>query len=93
MFLFKYVLIFSGLCQLSFASLKLCSERQDKPSKKEAFICVTNETGYAAPFPVHLTLEVYFMNIIKINEALNLISIQVELWTYWKDPGLNLEKG
>ena len=93
MFLFKYILIISGLCQLSFASLKLCSERQDNLSKKEAFICVTNETGYSAPFPIHLTLEVYFINIIKIDENLNMISIQVELWTYWKDPGLNLEKG
>jgi hypothetical protein len=93
MFLFKYILIISGLCQLSFANLKLCSEWQDKLSKKEAFICVTNETGYSAPFPIELTLEVYFNNIIKIDEDLNLISIQVELWTYWKDSGFNLEKG
>ena len=54
---------------------------------------MTNETGYSAPFPIQLTLEVYFNNIIKIDEDLNLISIQVELWTYWKDSGLNLEKG
>ena len=93
MFLFKYVLIISGLYQLSFANLKLCSEPQDEPSKEKAFICVTNETGYSAPFPIHLTLEVYFINIIKIDENLNLISIQVELWTYWNDSGLNLKKG
>ena len=93
MFIFKYILIISGLWQLSFANLKLCSEQHDKPLKKEAFICLTNETGYSAPFPINLHLEVYFMNIIKIDEDLNLISIQLELWTYWKDPGLGLEEG
>ena len=93
MFLFKYILIISGLWQLSFANLKLCSEQQDKLSKKEAFICVTNEAGYSAPFPIQITLEVYFINIIKVDEDLNLINIQVELWTYWKDSGLNLENG
>ena len=93
MFIVKYILIIAGMCALSFANLKLCSETQDKPLKKEAFICLTNETGYSAPFPINLHLEVYFMNIINIDEDLNLISIQVELWTYWKDPGLDLEEG
>ena len=93
MFIFKYILIISGLCRLSYANLKLCSEPHDKLLEKETFICLTNETGYPAPFPINLTLEVFFMNIIKIDEDLNLISIQVELWTYWKDSGLNLEKG
>ena len=95
MFIFKYILIISGLCELSFADLKLCSQPQDKPSKKaviEAPICFTNETGYSVPFPINLSLEVYFKNVIKIDEDLNSISIQVELWTYWKDPGLNLEQ-
>ena len=93
MFIVKYILIIAGMCALSFANLKLCSKQHDKPLKKEAFICLTNETGYSAPFPIHLTLEVYFINIIKIDEDLNLISIQGELWTYWKDPGLDLEEG
>ena len=96
MFNFKYILIISGLCELSFANLKLCSQPQDKPSKKEVLdtsACWTNETGYSAPFPVNLGLEVYFNNVIKIDEDLNSMSIQAELWTYWKDSGLNLEKG
>ena len=65
MFIFKYILIISGLWQLSFANLKLCSEQHNKPLKIEAFICLTNETGYSAPFPIDLHLEVYFMNILK----------------------------
>ena len=93
MFIFKYILIFSGVCELSFAHLKLCSQPPDKSSKKEVFdasVCSTNETGYSAPFPIGLRLEVYFKNVIKIDEDLNSITIQVELWAYWTDPGLAL---
>ena len=57
------------------------------------FICFTNVTGYSAPFPIILGLEVYIQNVIKVDEDLNLIRIQAELWTYWTDPGLGLNKG
>ena len=90
MFIFNYILIISGLCALVLAKLKLCSQPQDKMSMKE--VCLTNETGYSAPFPIDLDLEVYFENVIRIDEDLNSISIQAELWTYWTDPGLNLEQ-
>ena len=93
MFIFKYILIISGLCEFSFANLKLCSQPQDKPSKKEVLdtsVCLTNETGYSAPFPIGLTLELYFKNVIRIDEDLNSITIQVELWAYWADTGLAL---
>ena len=96
MFIFKYILIISGLCEFSFAKLELCSQPQDKSSKKDVLdksVCLTNETGYSAPFPIGLTLELYFKNVIKIDEDLNLISIQADLWTYWSDPGLALKHG
>ena len=73
--------------------MKLCSQSQDKLSKKEvleASTCLTNETGYSAPFPINLTLELYFKNVINIDEDLNSITIQVELWAYWADTGLAL---
>ena len=89
MFNFKYILIISGLCELSFASLKLCSETQEKTLQKEAFICLTNKTGYSVPFPINIELEVFFKNVIKIDEDLNSMTIQVKLWTYWTDPGLD----
>ena len=89
MFSLNYILIISGFCELIFAELKLCSEPQDK----KALICFTNETGYSPPFPIILTQELYFKNIIKINEDLNSISIQAQLWTYWSDPGLTLING
>lgn len=93
MFIFNYILIISGLCELIFANLKFCSEPQNKPLKKEAFICLTNETGYSAPSPINSTQELYFKNIIKIDEDLNSISIQAQLWTHWSDPGLALISG
>ena len=93
MFSLNYILIISGFCELIFADLKLCSEPQDKKSKKEAFICLTHETGYSAPFPINSTQELYFKNIIKIDEDLNSISIQAQLWTSWSDPGLTLING
>jgi hypothetical protein len=93
MFIFNYILIISGLCELIFADLKICSESQDKQPNKEAFICLTNETGYSAPFPINSYQELYFKNIIKIDEDLNSISIQAQLWTHWSDPGLTLING
>ena len=86
MFIFNYILIIPGLCELIFADLKLCSEPQDK----DALLCLTNKTAYSPPFPIILTQELYFKNIIKIDEDLNSITIQVELWASWTDPGLAL---
>ena len=93
MFILNYILIISCLFELIFAELKPCSELQDKKSKKEAFICLTNEAGYSAPFPINSKQDLYFKNIIKIDEDLNSISIQAQLWTHWSDPGLTLKNG
>ena len=93
MFIFKYILIILCLNELCFAELKLCSQPPEKPSKKKAFICLTNETGYSVPFPINLTLDVYLKNIIKIDEDSNSISIQAKLLASWTDPGLNLNYG
>ena len=91
MFISKYIrhiLIISCLCGFSFANLTFCPKPDEQLPKKEAFICLTNETDYSAPLPISLDLEVYFKNIIKIDEDLNYVSIQADLWTYWIDPGL-----
>ena len=93
MFVFKYILIISCLCELIFAHLKLCSEPPDEPSKKESFVCLTNKTGYSVPFPIDLTLDLYLKNVIKIDEDSNSISIQAKLSTSWTDPGLSLNHG
>ena len=90
MFIFTYILIILGVCGFSFANLKLCPKPVNTLLMKEAFLCSTYETGYSAPLPINLDVEVYFKNVIKIDEDLNLISIQADLWTYWNDPGLAL---
>ena len=94
MFVIKYIrhtLIISLLCGLSFANLKFCSQSQDKLFEIKA--CLTNETGYSAPFPLSLDLDVTLKNIIKIDEDSNSISIQANLLTSWTDPGLSLNHG
>ena len=93
MFIFKHILIISGLCRFSFANLKIRPKPDEQLPKKKVFICSTNETGYSVPLPINLEVEVYFKNVIKIDEDLNLISIQADLWTYWSDPGLAINHG
>ena len=93
MHILKCLLALLCLFEITFASLKLCSQPEDKLSKnedlEEVLICFTNETRYFAPFPITLVLGFYIKNVIKIDEDLDSISIQVELWTYWRDPGLD----
>ena len=92
MYIFKHILIILGVCGFSFANLELCSNQDWLLSKKKA-LCLTNKTIYSAPLPINLEVEVYFQNVIKIDEDLNLISIQADLWTYWSDPGLAINHG
>ena len=81
----KCLLVF--LCQLQqiLADFLSCSKEQQKRS-----ICFTNETGYSLPFPVSLDVEVHLKDIIRIDQDLNSISVRLELWTKWIDPGLGL---
>ena len=89
----KYILIILGVCGFSFANLEPCPNPEDWLSSKKRTLCLTNDTIYYAPLPINLDVEVYFQNVIKIDEDLNLIRIQANLWTYWSDPGLALEYG
>ena len=93
MYISMYILIILGVCGFSFANLKTCPKPGNKLSKNETLLCSTYETIYSAPLPINLEVEVYFKNVIKIDEDLNLISIQADLWTYWSDPGLALDHG
>ena len=78
----------SCLVKVSFAILKNCSKPHDQPA-----ICFKNETGYSKPLPTVLDVEVYFMNIINVDEQMNSISIQMSLWTNWRDSRLALSNG
>ena len=85
MHLKKCLLIFLGLLQHNLADFLSCSK-----SQKESSICFTNDSGYFLPFPVSLDVEVHLIDIIRIDQDLNSISVRLELWTKWIDTGLDL---
>ena len=78
----------SCLVEVSFAILQNCSKPHDQPA-----ICFKNETGYSKPLPIVLDVEVFFMNIINVDEQMNSMSIQMSLWTNWSDSRLALSNG
>ena len=88
MHILKFHLAISFLCKIIFADLKSCLKPHDQPAA-----CFKNETGYLRPFPTVLDVEVYFKDIIEIDEQKNSISIQMELWTLWSDSRLALSNG
>ena len=49
--------------------------------------CSTNKDAYVKPFPVVVDTSLNIRSINKINEDKNSISLQVELYCKWKDPG------
>ena len=81
----RCLLIFLGLLQHNLADFLSCSKSQNESS-----ICFTNDSGYFLPFPVSLDVEVHLIDIIRIDQDLNSISVRLELWTKWIDPGLDL---
>ena len=81
----KCLLVILGLLQHNLADFLSCSKSQN-----ESLICFTNDLGYILPFPVSLDVEVHLIDIIRIDQDLNSISVRLELWTKWIDPGLDL---
>ena len=81
----KCLLVFLCLLQENLADFLSCSKSQNESS-----ICFTNDSGYFLPFPVSLDVEVHLIDIIRIDQDLNSISVRLELWTKWIDPGLDL---
>ena len=84
----KCLLFISCILELSKGEhLLSCSKPHDEKS-----ICFTNDTGYFAPFPVSLDVEVYLHDIVRIDEDTNSLSVRLDLWTSWIDVGLGLSK-
>ena len=88
MYILKCIWVILCLTDICFADLKNCSRAHEQPA-----ICFKNETGYSKPFPTVLDVGVYFKDIVEIDEQKNLISIQMDLWTFWSDPRLALSNG
>ena len=88
MLILKFHLAISFLLKIISADLKSCLKPHEQPAA-----CFKNGTGYLRPFPTVLDVEVYFKDIIEIDEQRNSISIQMELWTFWSDSRLALSNG
>ena len=69
------------LIKLVSADMKSCSEKHDKLE-----VCIEGKEGYKIPFPALIGSDLYLLEIIDIDEEKHSVSIQVDLWTYWKDP-------
>ena len=80
-----FTFIFISLFNPIWSELKRCIE---KPKILE--ICLRKEEMYKNPFPVVVNSDLYFKEIIDIDQDHNSISIQVDLWTYWNDGSLVL---
>ena len=79
------LLVISTVFELCSAKLLSCSKPHD-----EKTICFTNDTSYSAPIPVSLDIGIFLKDIIEIDQDKNSLSIRLDLWTGWIDPGLGV---
>ena len=70
------------------AGLKITDLKSCKEESHESKICLTGKNGYSKPFPVNVDSELILKNIIEIDENKNSISTNIELFTWWLDPGI-----
>ncbi len=87
---FKHLLLVLSVLKPSNAKLRIDDLKNCKEDNQESIICLTNENGYFKPFPVMVDSELVLRNIIGIDESKNSISVQLQLWTQWVDPGIAL---
>ena len=81
----KCLLVISTVFELYSAKLLNCSKPHEEKS-----ICFTTDTSYSAPFPVSLGVSIFLKDIIEIDQDKNSLSIRLDLWTDWIDPGLGV---
>ena len=61
-----------------------------KGKENKLDICFAGNEGYKYPFPVVLDTFLFVNEIVEINENKNRISLQLNMWMRWSDPGLSL---
>ena len=83
------IFVLSVLFKLSWADMKRCSEENDKVE-----LCLLGEGAqYVDPNNLHtvkMDTILYIKDIIEIDTTKNDIRVQLDLWSYWTDPGLAL---
>ena len=76
------VIAFFGI---TWAELKSCLIEEEQPR-----ICFTEKEAYVKPFPIVLNTTMYLREIVDINENEKSISTYMALYSFWKDPGLQV---
>ena len=87
MTVFTTILFTSYFFDLSFAFMKKCSEENDQIE-----LCLLGDK-YVDPNnlnTVEFDTQIYIEDIIEIDISRNDITVILELWSYWLDPGLAL---
>ena len=79
-----FLVILSLLMEIS-ANLRSCSEKHEKQE-----VCFRGKEAYDNPFPIVLDTDLHLKEIIEINEDKNSVSLFIDFWTLWTDPGLSL---
>ena len=87
---FKYIFFMLSISKPSFAKLRISDLKNCKEKSHESRICLTGKDGYFKPFPVFVDSQLILRNIIGIDENEKSISLQLQLWTRWDDPGVAL---
>ena len=79
-----FLFILSLLMEIS-ANLRSCSEKHEIQE-----VCFSGKKAYDIPFPIVLDTDLHLKEIIEVNEDKNSVSLFIDLWTLWTDPGLSL---
>ena len=79
------LLLLAMFCIFQFCSADLMTCSKEEQVK----ICLKGKERYTNPFPVVVETWLHLRGISDVNEDKNSISLQVELYSFWKDPGLD----
>ena len=85
MHLFEIFLFILSILKEISANLRSCSEKHEKQE-----VCFRGKEAYDNPFPIVLGTDLHLKEIIEISEDKNSVSLFIDLWTLWTDPGLGL---
>ena len=86
--LVQHIFVFITIFELDSAQLRSCLLEKDQP--RICFIAIEGEKGYVNPFPVHLTTQLYLKEIVSIDEGEKSITLEINLYSAWKDPRITI---
>jgi hypothetical protein len=84
----QHIFVFITIFELDSAQLRSCLLEKDQP--RICFKAIEGEKGYVNPFPVHLTTQLYLKEIVSIDEGEKSITLEINLYSAWKDPRITI---